>query len=190
MRVLFVLTFLTALILPSGHAPASPPSDISAEVLHKQAAQGDAWAQHNLGVLYDNGRGVPQDYVKARGWYEKAAAQGNPWAQHSLGVLYDNGRGVPQDYVKARDWYEKAAAQGNPWAQHNLGVLYDNGRGVPQDYVKAYMWLDLAAAQLTSNGKKLAVDNRDDAARHMTPARFTEAQRLSQQCQARQFKGC
>ena len=118
MRVLFVLTFLTALILPSRHAPASPPSDISAEVLHKQAAQGDAWAQHNL------------------------------------------------------------------------GVLYDNGRGVPQDYVKAYMWLDLAAAQLTSNGKKLAVDNRDDAARHMTPARVTEAQRLSQQCQARQFKGC
>jgi len=154
MRVLFVLTLLTALILPSGQAPASPPIDISAEDLHKQAAQGNAWAQHNLGVLYDNGRGVPQDYVKARGWYEKAAAQGNAWAQH------------------------------------NLGALYDNGRGVPQDYVKAYMWLDLAAAQLTSNGKKLAVDNRDDAARRMTPAQIAEAQRLSQQCQAQHFKGC
>jgi hypothetical protein len=154
MRVLFVLTLLTAFILPSGQAPASPPIDISAEDLHKQAAQGNAWAQHNLGVLYDNGRGVPQDYVKARGWYEKAAAQGNAWAQH------------------------------------NLGSLYDNGRGVPQDYVKAYMWLDLAAAQLTSNGKKLAVDNRDDAVRHMTPAQIAEAQRLSQQCQAQHFKGC
>ena len=154
MRVLFVLTLLTALILPSGQAPASPPIDISAEDLHKQAAQGNAWAQHNLGVLYDNGRGVLQDYVKARGWYEKAAAQGNAWAQH------------------------------------NLGALYDNGRGVPQDYVKAYMWLDLAAAQLTSNGKKLAVDNRDDAARRMTPAQIAEAQRLSQQCQAQHFKGC
>ena len=105
-------------------------------------------------------------------------------------MLYDNGRGVPQDYVKARGWYEKAAAQGNAWAQHNLGVLYDNGRGVPQDYVKAYMWLDLAAAQLTSNGKKLAVDNRDDAARRMTPAQIAEAHRLSQQCQAQYFKGC
>ena len=154
MRVLFVLTLLTALILPSGQAPASPPIDISAEDLHKQAAQGIAWAQHNLGVLYDNGRGVPQDYVKARGWYEKAAAQGNAWAQH------------------------------------NLGVLYDNGRGVAQDSVKAFMWLDLAAAQLTSNGKKLAVDNRDDAARRMTPAQIAEAQRLSQQCQAQDFKGC
>src|SRR5437773_1951976 len=190
MRVLFVLTLLTALILPSGQAPASPPIDISAEDLHKQAAQGNAWAQHNLGVLYDNGRGVLQDYVKARGWYEKAAAQGNAWAQHNLGVLYDNGRGVLQDYVKARGWYEKAAAQGNAWAQHNLGVLYDNGRGVPQDYVKAQVWHDKAAAQVKSYGKKNVVEMQDNAARRMTPAQIAEAQRLSQQCQAQHFKGC
>src|SRR5438132_975852 len=123
MRVLFVLTLLTALILPSGQAPASPPIDISAEDLHKQAAQGNAWAQHNLGVLYDNGRGVPQDYVKARGWYEKAAAQGNAWAQAQLGQLYANGWGVPQNYATARAWYEKAAVQGNAWAQAQLALL-------------------------------------------------------------------
>src|SRR2546422_164164 len=127
MRVLFVLTLLPALILPSGQAPASPPIDISAEDLHKQAAQGNAWAQHNLGVLYDNGRGVPQDYVKARGWYEKAAAQGNAWAQHNLGVLYDNGRGVPQDYVKAPIWFDFAAAQHSANAQNHAGVMHDDG---------------------------------------------------------------
>ena len=27
-------------------------------------------------AVYDNGRGVPQDYAKAREWYEKAAAAG------------------------------------------------------------------------------------------------------------------
>ena len=27
-----------------------------------------------FGVLYENGWGVPQDYAKAREWYEKAAA--------------------------------------------------------------------------------------------------------------------
>ena len=31
----------------------------------------------NLGVLYDNGRGVAQDYAKAREWYEKAADKGD-----------------------------------------------------------------------------------------------------------------
>src|SRR3989442_4785723 len=111
MRVLFVLTLLTALILPSGQAPASPPIDISAEDLHKQAAQGNAWAQHNLGVLYDNGRGVPQDYVKAQGWHEKAAAQRNTWAQHNLGDMYDDGRRVTKAYVKAYAWRDSAPGQ-------------------------------------------------------------------------------
>jgi len=32
------------------------------------AEKGDAKAQHNLGVMYDYGRGVPQDYTKALKW--------------------------------------------------------------------------------------------------------------------------
>ena len=38
------------------------------------AEQGDAQAQLHLGLLYATGDGVPQDYAKARQWYEKAAA--------------------------------------------------------------------------------------------------------------------
>jgi uncharacterized protein len=53
----------------------------------KAAAQGNAWAQAQLGQLYAVGRGVPQDYATARGWYEKAAAQGNAWAQAQLALL-------------------------------------------------------------------------------------------------------
>ena len=34
----------------------------------------------NLGVFYGNGYGVPQDYAKAREWYEKAAAKDNALA--------------------------------------------------------------------------------------------------------------
>ncbi len=68
----------------------------------------------------------PQDYVKAREWYEKAAAKDNAVAMNNLGVLYRNGRGVPQDYVKARDLWEKAAAKGVATAMTNLKVLRDN----------------------------------------------------------------
>lgn len=32
------------------------------------AAQGYAKAQYNLGVMYDNGQGVPQDYAEAVRW--------------------------------------------------------------------------------------------------------------------------
>ena len=39
--------------------------------------QGDAIAQHNLAVMYDNGQGVLQDYVKAHMWYNIGASNGN-----------------------------------------------------------------------------------------------------------------
>ena len=40
------------------------------------AERGDANAQYNLGVLYDNGLGVPQDRVRAYMWLNLAAMQG------------------------------------------------------------------------------------------------------------------
>jgi len=39
------------------------------------ADQGDADAQFNLGVMYQEGRGVLQDYVQAHMWASLAAAQ-------------------------------------------------------------------------------------------------------------------
>ena len=41
------------------------------------AKQGDAFAQFNLGLMYDNGQGVPQDYKTAVKWYKLAAEQGH-----------------------------------------------------------------------------------------------------------------
>jgi len=118
------------------------------------------------------------------------AAQGNARAQYSLGSLYFYGQGVSQDYATARQWWEKAAAQGHAKAQVSLGMLYVEGQGVPQDYVRVYMWLNVAAAHLTGDQQKFAAGNRDYVASLMTPAQIAEAQRLAQQCQAQQFKGC
>jgi TPR repeat protein len=55
------------------------------------AEQGDANAQFNLGFMYDNGEGVPQDYAEAVRWYRLAAEQGNAFAQVNLGIMYANG---------------------------------------------------------------------------------------------------
>ena len=41
------------------------------------AEQGDAAAQHNLGVMYANGQGVAQDYVKAHMWSDIVAIDGS-----------------------------------------------------------------------------------------------------------------
>jgi TPR repeat protein len=72
------------------------------------AEQGDADAQLNLGFMYDNGYGVPQDFEEAVTWYRRAAEQGNNRAQYNLGILYEIGRGVPQNKVQAHMWYDIA----------------------------------------------------------------------------------
>ena len=75
------------------------------------AEQGNAEAQFNLGLMYDNGQGVRQDYAQAVQWYRKAAEQGYAEAQFNLGVMYANGQGVRQDHAQAVQWYRKAASR-------------------------------------------------------------------------------
>jgi len=77
----------------------------------------------NLAYLYRKGQGAPQDYPKAKEWYEKAAAAGAAEAMTGLGGLYARGQGVPQDEQEAKAWYEKAAAAGNVEAQQRLEML-------------------------------------------------------------------
>jgi TPR repeat protein len=118
-----------------------------AELYQKAADQGNAYAQFNLGWLYENGQGVQKDLGKAAEFYQKAADQGFDNAEYNLGVLYANGRGVQKDLRKAAELFQKAADQGFAPAQHNLGLAYDHGRGVPKNLAKAAELYQKAADQ-------------------------------------------
>ena len=83
------------------------------------AEEGHAPAQGNLGVMYNEGLSVAQNYVKAAGWFRKAAEQGNAEAQNNLGLMYDEGQGVTQDFVEAKMWFNLAAAKGDENARKN-----------------------------------------------------------------------
>ena len=150
------------------------------------AEQGSVIAQFNLGSMYSNGQGVPQDYTEALKWFSIAAEQGSAPAQFNLGFMYHNGQVVPQDYAEALKWFSKAAKQGSAKAQTNLGYLYGSGKGVSQDYVTAHMWHYLAS----SNGYKLGTEMRDLAAQWMTPAEIAEAQRRARVCRNSNYKNC
>ena len=50
---------------------------MAVEWYRKAADQGDAPAQHNLGAMYANGMGVPQNLTEALRWLRKAHAQGH-----------------------------------------------------------------------------------------------------------------
>jgi len=141
------------------------------------AELGIATAQFNLGLLYANGQGVPQDYVQARHWYEKAAIQGDALAQLNLGVIYGNGKGVPEDYQLALYWFRLSANQGNAMALTKLGLMYERGNGVTQDFVLAHKWYILGAA----NGDKLGAELRDALAKRMTPAQIFQAQQRARE---------
>jgi ATP-dependent protease ClpP protease subunit len=78
------------------------------------AESGLAAAQFNVGVLFEKGQGVTQNYAEAARWYIKAAEQGDAEAQYDVALLFERGAGVPPDQERARYWYEKVLA--NPRA--------------------------------------------------------------------------
>ena len=86
------------------------------------AEQGHANAQFSLGVMYDNGKGVPQDYKEAVKWLRLAASQGYANAQFGLGVMYDNGQGVPKSMVVAYAFYNLSAANDSSDANKEAAV--------------------------------------------------------------------
>ena len=61
------------------------PNESKFERTKRLAEGGDKIDQFNLGIMYENGEGVPQDYKEAVKWYTKAAEQGvcqcpeQPW---------------------------------------------------------------------------------------------------------------
>ncbi|MEW9906564.1 MAG: tetratricopeptide repeat protein [Candidatus Symbiodolus clandestinus] len=88
------------------------------------AESGHLDAQNNLGVLFEEGQGVKQDYRKALKWYKSAAEQGNCAAQFNVGRCYQLGYGTFQGLEKAFEYYCLAWRHQCVQAGNNLGVYY------------------------------------------------------------------
>lgn len=122
------------------------------KILSALANQGNAMAQNNLAVLYQDGLGTKADSAAAFKWYKKAAMQGHAEAQFMTGLMYSEGNGTAQNYAEAAKWYKKAALQNHPEAQNNLAARYATGTGVKRDLAEAKKWYAKAAA----NGNRTA----------------------------------
>ena len=83
-------------------------------------------AQYNLGWMYANGEGVPEDDAEADALVPAGRRSG--------------GRRRPAQPPRPAD------------VQHNLGVMY-NGEGVLQDNVTAHMWFNIAGANGAEDGR-------------------------------------
>ena len=131
-----------------------------------------------MGVMFDNGEGVPEDDTEAVKWYRKAAKQGYTVAQARLAAMYLSGEGVPQDHSEAAIWFRRAAEHGHTRAQTILGFMYEQGWGLPEDDVRAYAWFNIAAAQ---GDNEIAKEGKERIAQSLTRERRGHAQRLARQ---------
>ena len=107
-------------------------------------------AKHNseLGDLYANGKGVPQDYKKAVKWYPTCCRTGECNLHKIIlcVMYYLKDKEVPQDYKEEFKWYRLSADKATV-GQCILGELYNKGQGVSQDYKEAVKWYRLSAEQ-------------------------------------------
>ena len=91
--------------------------------------KGQSVAQHNLAVIYENGRGTIgdihlPDYFKAFSLYKDAAENGLIFSWVKVSEMYKKGQGVSQNYVEAYKWAYIASTKGIPTSlRDDIGKL-------------------------------------------------------------------
>lgn len=109
---------------PAAPAAAPDPALVQAhQERERKAEQGDAIAQHNIGVDFQKGRGVKQDDAKALAWYAIARANG----MHPEG----NEQLIANKYVGREAEFNKIAQQAQTLANNWL-TQHPNAVSSPQ----------------------------------------------------------
>jgi TPR repeat protein len=104
-----------------GGATSSDPAH--ARELLAKAAESNAEAQYQLGLMLSEGTGGAKDEAGARALFEKAAAQNHPGALERLGAFSEQGLGGPKDSAAAKSYYQRAADLGDDDAKKALKRL-------------------------------------------------------------------
>ncbi len=74
--------------------------------------QNDGLGCFALGMLYDKGQDVKQDYQQAKIYYEKSCNLNDGLGCAGIGLLYASGRGVRQNFQTAKEYFDKACDLG------------------------------------------------------------------------------
>lgn len=120
--------------------------------LQKASKSGDIQAQKSLGILYYNGKVIPQDFEKSFYWLHKSASQKDNDSMLYIAYLYIDGKGVTQDYTKAKYWFDRSSSLNE--SQNALGVIYYKGLGVKQDYIEALKYFEKSSKKRNADSLK------------------------------------
>ncbi len=118
-------------------------ADRAAEIerLKPVAEKGEAAAQYQLGLLYAEGKDLPE----AAHYYKLAAEQDHHEAQARLALLTCNGTGVPKNAEECVRLLKLAAEGGVTLAEVTLAQRYLTGDGVSTNHREAARLAGLAA---------------------------------------------
>ena len=83
-----------AIAVEGGDAAIRRGFDLQLGNIRKDAEKGDATAQFKLGIIYNNGWGVPADIAEATEWYRKAAEQGHAASRDMLRTTFFTEEGI------------------------------------------------------------------------------------------------
>lgn len=125
----------------------------------KKAESGDAFSQHEMGVNYQYGYGVPVDKQKSLEWFQKAADNGNSESMRALGIIYESSIGVDKDLKKAFEYFQQGVDAGNVKSLEKLAWYFEEGVVVEKNEGKAKELYERFFTEL----QKQALDGDADA---------------------------
>ena len=162
----------------------------AARAFARCAEMGDATCELNLGWLYEQGKGVPQNLATAVRWYRAAAEQNHPKAEENLGNMYQLGRGVAKNCKTAVEWYARGALQNDQYNLYSLARMYHYGFGVKEDKAKAHALYRQSAALGNQKAREALITfDRfswpDQKSQDIYTARVTAYMNAINGCQAR-----
>ena len=108
------------------------------------AANGDAKANYNLGIMYRDGLGIKKDDVQSLAHFIEAAENGHMPGNYAVGLAFLTGKGSDIDVDVAIHYFSEAALLGHAISPVEIGRLYFRGGLVEKDFVSAHFWWSLA----------------------------------------------
>ena len=126
------------------------------------------------------------NYELALDIWEPLANEGVSNAQYNVGLMHHNGLGTKQDFKQAYKWLLKSSEQGNLNSIRLISAMYALGNGIDKNFVRSYMWAKIGADNNDQNSKILL----DGLLKEMSNSEIDKANKLVQECNNKEFKGC
>ena len=114
-------------------------------VLKEKAKKGDPFAQHELGIRYILGVGVPIDTSLAASWIGRAASKNLPAANFNYGIMLHGGIGVDWNPFEAYKNFKVSAESGMEQSQYIFGLMFTDNLIVNKNLFEAKKWLKKSA---------------------------------------------